>query len=497
MDSVQTGGRNVKDSHLELISAIDVEPSPPTVANRQLGDVFSELEQAGVEYCVLRGIDELTSESVWQEVDLLVAPEDMDLFVYTVRRNGFASWPSWGHEPHRFFMTYDAQSGSWLKLDVVNELRYGKPFRCIPVDIAASCLCDRQRWGPTWVTTVDDEFLTTTLHCVLDKGGFRDEHRRRLRMLWKSLNSNVRLRLRFERKVTSLLGKDGFAGFAYAMESDDWQSLLLMRGRWTRRFFRRAPFSTTWSRARSAVLRRIRRILFLSRCRGTSTVLLAPDGGGKSTLSAALANDPFLRAQVVYMGGNLQAAGLRLPTTLWLARQMKRRRGGSGFVRMNRWVWRSLLRPASSFNHLVEDWLRFKVGQFHKLAGRFVVYDRYYYDTYLSPRTNSLRVRLRRWVLQRMSGMPDRVLLLDAPGEVLYARKQEHSPEVLEAQRQILLELSNRIPNVTVVDTTRGAEAARRRAVWLMWNDYAMREGPPSQSSGAPVLHAPALRELG
>lgn len=485
----------MNNSHLELVGATDVAPTPPTVVNRNLVDVFRELDQADVEYCVLRGIEELSSESPWQEVDLLVAREDMELFVYTVRRNGFASWPSWGHEPHQFFMLYDAEVGSWLKLDVVNELRFGNPFRCLPVDLSVSCFSDRQRWGPTWVATVDDEFLTTTLHCVLDKHGFRERHRARLRSLWNEVDGNVRLRLRFERKVARLLGRDGYPALAHAVENDDWKSLVLKRGCWTRRFFRRAPISTISGYVRSAVMRRLRRILFILRRSGTSTVLLAPDGGGKSTLSEALANDPFLQARVVYMGGNVQAGGIRLPTSRWLSRQM-RRRGGSWFTRMGRWIWRSFLRPFNTFNHLVEDWLRYKAGQFHKFNGRFVVYDRYFYDTYLSPRANSLRVRLRRWMLQRIAPKPDRVLLLDAPGEVLFARKLEHSPEVLEAQRQILLELSKRIPNVTVVDTTGGADAVRRRAVWLMWNDYAMREGPPDQSSATVTLRALALREL-
>ncbi len=159
-------------------------------------------------------------------------------------------------------------------------------------------------------------------------------------------------------------------------------------------------------------------------------------------------------------------------------------------------VYRTSLRPFNTVNHLFEDWVRHAVGEYHKLRGRFVVYDRYFYDTYLSPRAGSLRVRLRRWVLQRTCPKPDRVVMLDAPGDELYARKQEHSPELLEAQRQTLLGLASRIVNFKVVDATRGADTTRRRVVWLMWNDFAGRHQRSDDAHDVEVPGRMSLREV-
>jgi len=68
---------------------------------------------------------------------------------------------------------------------------------------------------------------------------------------------------------------------------------------------------------------------------------------------------------------------------------------------------------------------------------------------------------------------PDLVVFLDAPGELLYARKGEHSPEILEQQRQHYLGLREHIPQMVVVDATRDAEQVRRTVTALIWRSYA------------------------
>lgn len=474
------------------------EAPEEAVANRRLADLFRELDRRSIAYCVLRGIDELTRVARAQEVDLLVSTEDLDAFIAVVGGSGFAEWPSWGHAPHRFFMTYDVADDSWIKLDVVTELRYGKPYRNLPVGMAAHCLRARQRWGPTWIPAAGDELLTTVLHCVLDKGGFRHAHRQRLQRLWSIVATDLHLRVRLERTAKLHLGEDVVAVIAEALEHDAWERLSGLRERWSRRLLRRAPWSSVTNALRNRWLRRARRLLFvMHRHPGTATVLLAPDGGGKSTLSSALAADPFLRARVVYMGSNVQGGGLRLPSSRWLDRQLARARTRSGnpVVRLARKGKLTVLRALNTVNHLIEDWVRHSIGRYQRLCGRFVVFDRYFYDAHLSPRAGSLRVRLRRWILERTCAPPDRVLLLDAPGDVLFARKGEHSPEALEQQRQTLLGLAANIPNFTVVDTSRGADETRRRVVWLIWNDFVLRRRlpalePTSEPSVVPAASA-------
>ena len=85
------------------------------------------------------------------------------------------------------------------------------------------------------------------------------------------------------------------------------------------------------------------------------------------------------------------------------------------------------------------------------------------------------RRRLRQWLLERACPAPDLVLLLDAPGETLFARKKEHSPARLEEQRQGFLALRDRLPNLVVLDASRDPDDVRRQALAAIWKRQAAR----------------------
>jgi thymidylate kinase len=197
--------------------------------------------------------------------------------------------------------------------------------------------------------------------------------------------------------------------------------------------------------------------------------LLGPDGAGKSTLAKELSQIDHLRAQLIYMGGNYEASNIGLPTTPWLKAQVRALHG-------TRWNSKTyLLKSMNYCNRLMDQWYRYAVGMYHKMLGRFVIFDRYSYDAYLSPPASTLGKRMRRWFLKHTCPPPDFIILLDAPGIILYQRKGEHSPEFLEKQRQTFLRLSDKITNMAVVDATRSASDIRRDAISMIWTYYGRR----------------------
>jgi thymidylate kinase len=202
------------------------------------------------------------------------------------------------------------------------------------------------------------------------------------------------------------------------------------------------------------------------RRRGLSVVLLAPDGAGKTTLAHELTHDAYLRARLIYMGTNLNACTTSLPTTRWLREGVTTLYGSK--LRLER-----LLKGLGFGNRLVEQWYRCGLGLYHKLRGRFVIFDRYVYDSWLAPRV--VGKRLRRWLLEQIYLAPDLVIVLDAPGALLHKRKGEHTPDRLEQQRQAYLGLQTQVPNLVVVDATRTAHAVRREVTTLIWHAYGKR----------------------
>jgi thymidylate kinase len=190
-----------------------------------------------------------------------------------------------------------------------------------------------------------------------------------------------------------------------------------------------------------------------------TVALLGPDGAGKSALTAEIQRSFHFPVRSVYMGlwtsggARTDSAGNRQVPGLGLAR-----------------------RGLEISGRLPRAWMRYLVAQYHRTLGRMVVFDRYVYDALVAAhRSSGLPKWLYMWVLGHACPAPDLVLVLDAPGEVMFARKGEESPEVLETQRQGLLALRGRVPHVQVVDATRDKATVRADILGRIWAEYAGR----------------------
>jgi len=114
----------------------------------------------------------------------------------------------------------------------------------------------------------------------------------------------------------------------------------------------------------------------------------------------------------------------------------------------------------------------------------FVVFDRYYHDLLVDP----LRYRyggpmwLARWI-GKLLPQPDLWILLDAPPEVLHARKQEVSTKETARQREAYLRLVQGMDNSVVVDASQPLDDVVRevnmRILDLMAARTARRLGLP------------------
>jgi thymidylate kinase len=106
-------------------------------------------------------------------------------------------------------------------------------------------------------------------------------------------------------------------------------------------------------------------------------------------------------------------------------------------------------------NRLAEEWYRQGIAWLHVRRGRVVLFDRHFFSDYwatdIAARQPSLARRLHGFVLRRVYPKPDLVIYLDAPAEVLFARKGEGTIESLERKRAEYLALGRQLPHFVVV----------------------------------------------
>ena len=423
-----------------------------------LAAVFEELDRAQISYCLLRCHEELLGGVLDGDVDLLVAVEHLGRMRRTLERLGFVALSRWGQSPHHFFIGYDDTGDQWLKLDVMSELAYGRPVPALRTDLAAHCLAKRVRRGPLFVPAAGDELLALLLHCVLDKREFEPKYQGRLAELARQIDD--------DRTMAELVGDCFPVGATWQGIKDlivrgEWQVLLGLHQAVAAHLARRDSSGTRWRSTVMPLLRFLDRRTRTFRTPGLTVALLAPDGAGKTTLARSLGEAFYLPTRYIYMGTNTNSGSVTLPTTRLLAKVNDKRR--------------PLVRALGALNSLVEQGVRYRVGAYHRRCGRLVVFDRYVAGSLIGAQQGgTLRKRLRHWATRLLCPPPDMLIYLDAPAEVLYQRKQEHSPELLERQRQRYLQILDGVARTAIIDARREPEQVRRQVSALIWRRYAV-----------------------
>lgn len=220
-----------------------------------------------------------------------------------------------------------------------------------------------------------------------------------------------------------------------------------------------------------------------------TVALIGPDGAGKSTIGRKLQEISPLPMKYVYMGVNLESSNLVLPTTRLLL-EIKRARGQRPDITVPRDEYlRSMTRKKFTkrvaesgksalriVNVMAEEWFRQLIVWYYKLRGYCVLFDRhFYFDYYDHDIANTdpkrpLSSRIHGFMLEKLYPKPDFVIFLDAPSEVLFARKPERTIEILESKRQEYVRLREVMKDFAVVDVSQPVDVVVRQVCDLIVN---------------------------
>ena len=203
----------------------------------------------------------------------------------------------------------------------------------------------------------------------------------------------------------------------------------------------------------------------------TTVALIGPDGAGKTTVAARLPDLLPMPVRYLYMGVSAESSNVLLPTTR-VVRRIKRRIGappdtagppshGPRRPRSRSFLKRRLadLRAVARLgNRLAEEWYRQWLAWRWERSGAVVVFDRHFFVDYhaydVSGEDRSWTQRLHGFLLRHAYPRPDLVVYLDAPGDVLLARKGEGSVEALERRRDEYRAIAAEVSAFVEIDAT-------------------------------------------
>jgi thymidylate kinase len=436
------GGRSSPPS-----STVSGPPAGGGAAGGVLRDAFQALDERGIAWAVLRGAWALGEPS--GDVDVLVDAAVTTEIDAVLVAAGFARIRAPGHGSHRFYVSYDASQDRWIELDIVTDVAFGtrQQFRTA---LGPALLAGRRRLGTVATLHPDDGFWHLLLHLLLSRGEVPAHHRDVLRSSAPSALDPGPLEA-FVRTVRPRVA----SCLPAAVKAGDWRAVAELgrelRAAW---YLREGPGVV----ARSTLHRLERHVPPGASRGGMSVAVLGPDGAGKTTLAEALRCSTCLPAAYVYLG-------------VWRE---------SRFEAQLRRIFGARLAL-----RLVKLMLKRVFIAWHRGRGRLVLLDRYTLDADLPSDDLDLKARISAALVRRTNADPDMMILLDAPAELMYARKGEHGVAELQLRREAYLAMTSRFPQMVVIDAEQSRDEVRRQATELIWKRWSQSDGSGANRSGS------------
>ena len=138
-------------------------------------------------------------------------------------------------------------------------------------------------------------------------------------------------------------------------------------------------------------------------------------------------------------------------------------------------------------NFLAEEWSRQLLSWIYRAQGYIVLYDRHFLFDFsldgVESDVGTFERRLHRWILTQLYPRPSLVIYLDAPAEVLFARKGEKTLEELENRRQAFIRQGTQVRNFVRVDGTQQLNAVCAEVSKLI-AEYSGRQNAPNAIAG-------------
>ncbi len=406
-----------------------------------LRGLFRLLDELEVRYCVLHSWDQLPDE-LHSDLDLAVHPEDkykLPTAFESLRRKGYTCFQCLNHSVTGHFFVFHWTEGSKVKTAAV-DLVFDHRRSGLILSTSEEMLHKRRRHGEFWIPSPEVEFAYL-LAKKSWKGRVPAVQSTRLKRLVETLGSAKAEKIAGE----IFPGEWGKVAVQACLNESIADDLVHARTKF---------WKTSWSRRPLKLMKYLGTQFFwrIRRCvqpTGIIIAVLGPDGVGKSTVIAGL-------AETLKQGfwGRSRLFHWR-PQTLF-----QKKDAGINLTPHAKPARGKFLSMAYLSAFFMDYWVGYVVAIRPSLTkSNFVLFDRYFHDVVVDP----LRYRYGgpSWfskLLSRLVPEPDLVILLDAAGPSIFSRKEELQLAEIERQREAYQRLQFRRIRKIVIDTDRGIE---------------------------------------
>ena len=226
-----------------------------------------------------------------------------------------------------------------------------------------------------------------------------------------------------------------------------------------------------------------------------SVALIGGDGSGKTTVAKNFVQTSKLPSKYLYMGLSTLKSSPAFPTTLLIRYFKMRSYKKSGNSNSEQYedpsftqdyhhnptkrsdIWHSI----RSVNYLIDVLYRQVYSWIYQLQGYLVIYDRHFLFM-AAPEYRGEQKEYQHWIdhalywiFDRIYPKPNLVVFLDAPPEILYARKPEGKLDYLEKRRIATLEQGKKMQNFICIDATQSLENVGNEFERIIFNIFSRK----------------------
>jgi thymidylate kinase len=433
-----------------------------------LEKVFESVNNAGLEYVILRKYDSLPDGMGDGDIDVLVSFKDVQRLRSILTGMNFLIVSD--IYPHTFAFFFDETQGELIKFDIVDRFAFGtKLIAPFPKCYEQTVLGRRIRNKAFYVPSPEDEMILLFLHCLGDRGFFDPDYKERLQgLVARELDTRYMIKL-----LDRIFGRRKSHNVLPWIRKGRFDQLIKLRrqlGVYLARQLNRKGLLAVITILKQRGARRI-----LGR-RGLRIALMGPDGSGKTTLARNIKDRGIFNTKYVYMGRDQFVIPTRR-ILKFIGNDLRKNSEGSVASQPSAlFPTEGRIRDIIDVGRFLHDLIDFYVRYFlrnylYYRKGFLVVNDRYIYDM-LTGGEKLVQLPVVRQIFSRLVPAPDRMFFLDAPSTEMYARKSEHSVEVLDAMRRRYSSLSRMMRNCQSIQTGKNADEVANSIIAYIWKEY-------------------------